>query len=373
MEKYIFKNGKKMKYGYTTGSCAAAAAKASALMLKNKEKIDEVEIETPKGWNLKIKICDSEFNDKRALCSVVKDGGDDPDVTSGLKIFAEVTSIEKEEVKIIGGPGIGKITREGLSLKVGEWAINPTPKKMILKELRKVLPLGGYRVKFWIPKGKTVAKKTFNPKLGIDGGISIIGTSGIVEPMSEEAFKDSIRLEMKMAMINKKNKAIFTFGNYGLNFCKKCGIKEKNIIKTSNFVGDMLDEAVDYGISEILIVGHIGKLIKIAGGIFNTHSKVADCRMEILSAYIGLNGGNKQVIKKIMEANTTEESVRILKNQEQINYNIVYEDIVNIIKNKCMNRIQNKIDIEIIMFSQSEGILGKTRKAGERMEMFIEK
>jgi cobalt-precorrin-5B (C1)-methyltransferase len=197
MERYVLKNGKKLRYGYTTGSCAAAAAKASAIMLKSKEKINEVEIDTPKGWNLKIQIHDADFNDKKASCSVVKDSGDDPDVTNGLKIFAEVASTGRKNIKIIGGKGIGKVTKEGLSLEPGEWAINPTPRKMILEEIRKIFPKGGYIIKLWIPKGEEVAKKTFNPKLGIEGGISIIGTSGIVEPMSEEAFKESIRLEMK--------------------------------------------------------------------------------------------------------------------------------------------------------------------------------
>lgn len=373
MERYVLKNGKKLRYGYTTGSCAAAAAKASAIMLKSKGKIDEVEIDTPKGWNLKIQIHDSDFNGKKASCSVVKDSGDDPDVTNGLKIFAEVTSTGRKNIEIIGGKGIGKVTKEGLSLEPGEWAINPTPRKMILEAIRKIFPKGGYRVKLWIPKGEEVAKKTFNPRLGIEGGISIIGTSGIVEPMSEEAFKESIRLEMKMAMANKKQEIIFTFGNYGINFCKKNGINEKNIIKTSNFLGDMLDEAVEYGIKEILIVGHIGKLVKVCGGIFNTHSKVADCRMEILAAYTGINGGDKKLIKNIMESNTTEDSVRILKSQKQVNSGVVYEDIVNVIKNKCTKRIHNKINIEVVMFSQIEGILGMTIKAGERMERFSEK
>ena len=191
--------------------------------------------------------------------------------------------------------------------------------------------------------------------------------------MSEEAFKESIKLEMKISMQDKRESMIFCFGNYGVNFCKKRGIDENNIIKTSNFIGDILDEAVNFKIKKVLIVGHVGKLIKVAGGIFNTHSKMADSRMEILSAYTALNGGNRYLIKRIMESNTTEEAVEILQNQKQINFEVIFKEIAEVVKLKCEKRIYNKIDIEVVIFSQKKGILGMTTKAGERMVGFNEK
>lgn len=372
MERYKIVKGKKLKFGYTTGSSAAAAAKASAIMLKSQSIINYVDLDTPKGWRLKLKVEEQEYDENSATAAVKKDAGDDPDITDGIKIFAKISFIEEKVLKITGGEGVGKITKDGLSVPVGDYAINPVPKKMIEKELKKIFPECGVRVKIWIPEGEEIAKKTFNPRLGIIGGISVIGTSGIVEPMSEEAFKESIKLEMKMFIKNNKHRVIFTFGNYGINFCKDKGIKDKNIIKTSNFIGDMLDEALYYGISEILIVGHIGKLIKVAGGIFNTHSKIADCRMEILSAHTGLLGGNKNILKQIMESNTTEEGVEVLQNQKQIDCKIVFNEIVEAVKSKCEKRVYNKIEIEVVMFSQKKGILGMTKKAGERMDRYNE-
>lgn len=373
MERYKIVKGKKLRYGYTTGSCAAAAAKASAIMLQTQKNINYIDLDTPKGWRLKLKVEEQEYDENSAAAAIIKYAGDDPDITDGIKIFAKISFIKEKVLEITGGKGVGKITKNGLSVPVGEYAINPIPKKMIEKELKKIFPECGIRVKIWIPEGEKIAKKTFNPRLGIMGGISVIGTSGIVEPMSEEAFKESIRLEMKMFTKNNKHKVIFTFGNYGINFCKNRGIKDKNIIKTSNFIGDMLDEALYYGINEILIVGHIGKLIKVAGGIFNTHSKIADCRMEILAAYAGLGGGNKKILKQIMESNTTEEGVEVLQNQKQIDCNIVFNEIVEAVKSKCKKRVYNKIDIEVVMFSQKKGVLGMTKKAGKRMVRYNEK
>jgi len=373
MEKYIYRNGKKLKYGYTTGSCAAAASKAASIMLLKQETVDFVEIETPKGWKVRVKVEDIEIKERYAVCSVTKDSGDDPDVTDGIKIFSKVSFREDKKIEIQGGIGVGKITKEGLSIPVGDWAINPVPRNMIKKEISSIFPQKGLKVKLWIPEGENIAKKTFNSRLGIIGGISIIGTSGIVEPMSEEAFKESIKLEMKISMQDKRESMIFCFGNYGVNFCKKRGIDENNIIKTSNFIGDILDEAVNFKIKKVLIVGHVGKLIKVAGGIFNTHSKMADSRMEILSAYTALNGGNRYLIKRIMESNTTEEAVEILQNQKQINFEVIFKEIAEVVKLKCEKRIYNKIDIEVVIFSQKKGILGMTTKAGERMVGFNEK
>ncbi|MDW7668117.1 MAG: cobalt-precorrin-5B (C(1))-methyltransferase CbiD [Bacillota bacterium] len=370
MERYKIVKGKKLRYGYTTGSCAAAAAKASAKMLRTQKNINYIDLDTPKGWRLKLKVEEQEYDENSAAAAIIKDAGDDPDITDGIKIFAKVSFIKEKTLEITGGIGVGKITKDGLSVPVGEYAINTIPKKMIENELKKIFPENGLRVEIWIPEGEKIAKKTFNPRLGIIGGISVIGTSGIVEPMSEEAFKESIKLEMKMFMKSNRSQVIFTFGNYGINFCKERGIKDKNIIKTSNFIGDMLDEALNYEIKEILIIGHIGKLIKVAGSIFNTHSKIADCRMEILAAYTGIRGGNKKILNQIMKSNTTEEGVEVLKNQKQIDCKIVFNEIVEAVKSRCEKRVYNKIDIEVVMFSQKRGLLGMTKKAKERMIKF---
>lgn len=359
-EHFIYKNGKKLKYGYTTGSCATAAAKAATIILLTGKTIDTIKIATPKGWDLILQVIDIHRTKDTVSCTIVKDGGDDPDITSGLKIIATVKKNSNGEINISGGKGVGIVTKKGLGIEIGKSAINKTPLKTIHDEVLSITKgKTGIDVEISVPKGEEIAKKTLNGKLGIIGGISIIGTSGIVEPMSEEAFKDSLAVELKMAVSEGEKKVVFVPGNYGIDFCKANKINDNVILRTSNFIGFMLEKACEYGIEEIILVGHIGKLIKVAGGIFHTHSKMADARMEILVAHLVEMGAATSFLQKILHSNTTEEAVGYIVDTK---YEKVFELIVQSIKRKCQERVYGKLSVEVILFSSEIGELAHTQK-----------
>lgn len=277
-----------MRYGFTTGSCAAAASKAAAYMLLTGKRKNEITIETPKGISYTAQLVDINRNENEVSCAVKKDGGDDPDITTGAYIYAKVSYRESsgQKIEIDGGTGVGRVTKPGLDQPVGNAAINHVPRQMIEKEVMQVCRLvdyqGSLRIEISVPDGEKLAGQTFNPRLGIAGGISILGTSGIVEPMSNQAIIDTIRIELNQRRIQGFDYVAVSPGNYGLDFMKKTyGYDLDRSVKCSNFIGDTIDMAVELGFQKLLLTGHIGKLIKVAGGIMNTHSKEADCRMEL--------------------------------------------------------------------------------------------
>ncbi len=369
LDKYIIKNGKKLRYGYTTGSCATGASKAATLMLLEGNRLEQVTIDTPKGWQLNLSIHDIVMEGNGVCCSVIKDGGDDPDATNGLKIHSCVKWREDQQIVIDGGIGVGRITKAGLPMKVGMAAINPVPRQMIEKEVRSVIGENrGVDIKIFVPNGEEIAEKTFNPRLGIVGGISILGTSGIVEPMSEEAFKESLAIELSMLKEDGVKKLVMVPGNYGRDLAREhFSIDDKYIFKTSNFIGFMLDEAMEKGIEKILLIGHVGKIVKVAGGIFHTHSKIADGRLETITAHLALMGASVEELKKIMDSNTTEEAVKwILK----FGYESVFNTLAKTITEKCCQRTYHQIEIGSVIFSMEEGVLGICPKGKRLLEEF---
>ncbi len=366
LNKWTEKKGKKLRYGYTTGSCAAAVAKAAVISLITQDKTAEVSIETPYGWVLQLEVHGSDVNKDEASCYVIKDSGDDPDITNGIHIYGKAQWIDAG-IKIKAGQGIGVVTKKGLSVPIGEPAINPVPMEMIKKEVRAVLPKDkGVVITLWVPEGEAIAKKTFNPRLGIQGGISIIGTTGIVEPMSQEALKDSLRLEMKILKEQGCKAIIFTPGNYGVNYLKDQKVCLDSMVKISNFVGDCLDDAVALAFEKILIVGHCGKLTKLAAGVFQTHSQYGDGRLETIAAYGALAGISKDEIERILCANTTDEAIEILGK----NRFFVFEKIAERAKHNCQLRTQGKINIEVIIFSNVYGFLGQSRGGANLLATF---
>lgn len=371
LEKYVVKDGKKMRYGYTTGSCAAAASKAAAYMALTNKTIDKIDIETPKGWNLTLDVIEPaiEIKGQTAFCFIKKDAGDDPDITHGILIGARVEIIDTPEIIINGGKGVGKVTKPGLYVAVGQPAINPVPQKMIHTEVLKVLPADkGAIITITVPEGEAIAKKTFNPKLGILGGISILGTSGIVEPMSDEAFKESLAIELRMAVKNGLDKAVLVPGNYGEeNAVKLFGIHKSNILKTSNFIGFMLDKCIEEKIEKVLLIGHIGKLVKLAGGIFNTHSRVADGRLEIIAANLALQGASREVIEKIFECVTTEGAVDVI---EEYAFDEIYKVLCQKAEERCLAYTHGELEVGVIMFSMGKGLLAVGDKANDILEEF---
>ena len=369
MEEYVYINGKKYRRGYTTGACAAGAAKAGAAMLLTQTKVEYIDIDTPKGVRLKLKIDDVTLDQKYVKCAIQKDGGDDIDATHKAYIYATVKFNDNGEIKILGGVGVGVVTKKGLGLEIGGPAINKTPREMILKEVKEVLGVQGADVLIEVPEGEEIAKRTFNPRLGIIGGISIIGTTGIVEPMSDEGWKKSLSLELEMKKQQGMSRVIFVSGNHGEKFAKEIlGLDQGSIVRTSNFLGYMLEEAKRIGYKEILLIGHLGKYIKLAAGIFNTHSHVADARSEILVANLALMGAPLTMLQEVSACVTTEEAMDIITHH-------CYEEVYTMIAKKCKKRTDMYLNVEdirteVIIFSLDGTLLGKSEKADELMEVF---
>ncbi len=316
-EHYIEKDGKRLRFGYTTGTCAAAAAKAAAILLFTGKAPETVPIHTPKGIDLTLSVLEPVAGDGFASCAIQKDSGDDPDVTNGVLVYARVMFDPKPGIRIDGGIGVGRVTKPGLKQAIGEAAINPVPRGMIRQAVEEIAEeyecANGLSVVISIPMGVALAEKTFNPRLGIEGGISILGTSGIVEPMSEDALKDSIALEIKQRKALGDTLLILTPGNYGADFLKEqYGVADERIVKCSNYIGDALDTAAETGFSKVLLTGHIGKLIKLSGGIFNTHSKLGDHRAELMAAAAKAAGADETIQNAMFDCVTTDEMLRVL-------------------------------------------------------------
>lgn len=365
MELYVEKAGRRLRLGYTTGSCAAAAAKAAAWMLLSGRRKETVSLLTPKGIVLKLAVREIAIEEDAVSCAVVKDGGDDPDVTDGALIFAAVSKTGESGILIDGGTGIGRVTKPGLDQPPGAAAINSVPRQMIRENVREVCRLfdytGGLSVIISAPEGQTLAAKTFNPRLGIKGGISILGTTGIVEPMSEQALVDTLRVELRQRRVAGASYALLTPGNYGEAFIgNTLGLCPKTAVMTSNFIGDALDICRQLGFAGVLLVGHIGKLVKLAGGMFNTHSKYGDCRMDILAAQAAACGLWPEGAARVLECATCDDALRILKEEK------VYEETLRRLIRRIGRLMALKADgmqTGVVLFSKVWGNLGETDNA----------
>ncbi len=367
-----------MRYGFTTGSCATAAAKASLFMLLSGGRKEEITIITPKGISFTAQLCDIVREQTWVSCAVQKDGGDDPDITTGAMIQAKVWVEEGQtdtlSIHIDGGKGVGRVTKPGLDQPVGNAAINHVPREMIERELTEVARLfdfhGEIYVEVSVPTGEELAEKTFNPRLGIVGGISILGTSGIVEPMSSQALIETIRVESRQRKALGYEILAVSPGNYGLDFMKSLGYDLEQSVKCSNFIGDTIDIAAELGFTSLLLTGHIGKLVKVAGGIMNTHSKEGDCRMEILAAAAMRAKAEYAVCQEILEAVTTEEGIRILKDAGMVEP--VMQLLIEKMKFFLEKRAAGRIQIELMVYANDYGLLGETEGARELLSQLKE-
>ena len=380
----VWKDQKQLRRGYTTGSCSAAAAKAAAGMLLGKEELKTVSLKTPAGLILYLEVEEIQRTEASVSCAIRKDSGDDPDVTNGALVFATVSTDKAEFLKekdknwfederglyLTGGEGVGRVTRKGLEQKPGQAAINWVPRDMIFSAVAEQKERYHFHeplyIEISVPKGAEIAERTFNPRLGIEGGISILGTSGIVEPMSEKALLDTILLEMKMLRDSGHRYCYVVPGNYGSDFLtEQLGYDPAMAVKCSNYIGDTLDLAVQLGMEGILLVGHIGKLVKVAAGVMNTHSRQADCRMEVLASHGAMAGLGQEQVKKIMNCITTTEALEILREAG------VLEDVMVSVMGKMeqalIHRAGKQLKLGVIMFSDGE-ILGKAGKVTEILE-----
>lgn len=373
-EQYIYRGGQKLRCGYTTGSCAAAASGAAAEMLISGEISEFSEIMTPKGVPLKLEVLDATISTDYAKCAIKKDSGDDPDITNGILVYAKVSRIS-DGVEIVGGEGIGKVTKAGLDQPIGEAAINSVPRKMIAAAVEKVAEMydyhGGFRIEISVPNGEEIAKKTYNPRMGIEGGISIIGTSGIVEPMSNSALIDTIRLEERMRKAEGHNALLLTLGNYSENFIQKSmPFALEKSVKCSNFIGEAIESALEYGFENILIIGHIGKLVKLGAGIMNTHSAQADGRMDVLVTCGVLAGAESEVLRNIPECATVDAALDILKEHGYMEKTL--EILAKRAEYYLDAKVKNAVKIGAVMFSDKHGITVETSRACELIEIISE-
>ena len=401
MEEYLVKDGKRLRLGYTTGSCAAAAAKAAAWMLLTGRRKESIRLQTPKGIELNLKVLDIQMLADETRCAIRKDSGDDPDVTRGTLIFAAVrksatpgvtidggddpdvtdgalicaqVALTAQGICIDGGEGVGRVTRPGLNQPVGAAAINSVPRQMIEENVREVCALvgydGGLDVTISAPEGEALAKKTFNPRLGIEGGISILGTTGIVEPMSEQALLDTIRVELRQRRENGADYILLAPGNYGADYIRDfIGLDPKTAVLTSNFIGDSLEFCKEFGFHGALLIGHIGKFVKLAGGMWNTHSKFGDCRMEIIASHSAALGLRAERTEEILHCATCDDALRILDEEG--------------LKDAFLVRLGQRIGTMLgyksgelqsgaILFSKEYGFLCETEGAEELLEQIRE-
>ena len=408
MDRYIVKDDKKLRYGYTTGSCAAGAAKAAAFMLVSGGTVHHIKLMTPKGYDLLLEIEDIVREDGAVSCAVRKDSGDDPDVTNGALVYARVEMTDKPGVMIDGGTGVGRVTKPGLDQPVGSAAINSTPRRMIAeavmeavreaKEARKAASRtdellgpecgggapdaaggqteGGFSVIISIPEGEALAAKTFNPKLGIVGGISVLGTTGIVEPMSDDALKATIEVEISVR--SKEGWPILPVapGNYGQTFMMETyGFPIDMAVASSNFIAETIEMAADAGFERLLFTGHIGKLVKVAGGVRNTHSRYGDRRMEIMTSVAADHlpeaeppADLSELAPRIADCVSTDEAIRVLKEYGDVFTESILSDMTERVRHQMEVWSGGRLKVEVVMFSNVYGELGRTSGAEAYME-----
>lgn len=353
---------KELRCGYTTGSCAAGAAKAAAMALVQGLFVQEVNISLPDGGPLTLPVAQVELAEGVARATVIKDAGDDPDVTHGLAIVAEV-SLQGQNISITGGQGVGRVTKPGLAVPVGQAAINPVPLQMITREVREVVGTqGGALVVIHVPQGKSVAQRTMNPRLGILGGISILGTTGIVRPMSEEAYRRSLVPQLDQALALGYHRLVLTPGNLGVRKAKELGLPADAIVETSNFIGTMLEECAQRPVQSVLLFGHLGKLVKVAAGIFHTLGKLADGRRETIAAHAALLGAERAVIAQLMQMNTAEEAVGILQAQ---GLGQVFDQLAAAASLRAGQYVGEAFQIGTLMYSLSGEVVGMDANARE--------
>ena len=370
----VFRDGKKLRCGFTTGSCAAAASAAAVEMLLTGKPVEQTRILTPGGVPYMPDIEDISITSDAVSCAVRKDGGDDPDVTSGLLIYARVEKTA-EGIVIGGGEGVGRVTKEGLDQPVGASAINSVPRRMMTEAVSRVCRQyhydGGIRITVYVPDGEEIARKTYNPRMGIEGGISIIGTTGIVEPMSSAALIDTIRLEERMRRAEGKHYLLLTVGNYSKSFlAEQMPFLLDRSVTCSNFIGEAIDAALAYAFRGILIIGHIGKLVKLGAGIMNTHSAQADGRMDVLVTCGVLAGGNAADLREIPECATVDAALGLLDKAG------IRQKTTDILMRKAQYYLDAKVkggaEIGAVMFSYQYGFIGQTAAASHLIEKITE-
>lgn len=371
LEHYLPVGKQRLRCGYTTGTCAAAASRAAAELLLTGTAPASVLVETPVGIPVEVEVEQAYLTEESACCAVRKDAGDDPDVTDGLLVMSEVRR-QKRGWTIQGGEGVGRVTRPGLDQPPGESAINSVPRRMMTEQLRSAAEEAGYTgglcVTISIPEGRALAEKTFNPRLGIEGGLSILGTTGIVSPMSEAALVNTLRTELDQRRAEGVRDLLLSPGSYGAAFCRTAlGLELKPSVQCSNYIGEALDHAALLGFRSLLLVGHVGKLVKCAAGVMNTHSRVADARLETLAAHAAVNGASRENVAYIMASATTDAALELLQKVGLLDATM--DSVTRALGCQLRRRAGEHLRVEAVVFSNRFGLLGQTDGALELLEL----
>ncbi|MDI1496018.1 MAG: cobalt-precorrin-6A synthase [Cenarchaeum symbiont of Oopsacas minuta] len=353
---------KTLRTGFTTGTCATAGAKAGILAIKEQKSIDTVDVLLPRGTVAKIKIMRCEFDDASATCTVIKDGGDDPDVTHGAEIITKVILDRKSNgIQIHGGKGVGKVTKPGLGLEIDTHAINPIPQKMIKQNVqdagKELLHNTGVLITISVPKGEEIAVKTDNPRLGIIGGISILGTSGIVTPFSTASYAAAIRQNIEVARAMNEDTVVLTTGGrseeYAMNIIK---LEDHCFVQMGDFSGYAVRECAKNGITIAYVMGFVGKLAKMAAGIKQTHVKGSKVDMEMLAEIAQKCGANEKTIKTIRKANTARHVLEIVQGDKIKGF---FDKICHMVQDRMVEHSDDKVEIRVILFDFDGTVLGR--------------
>ena len=372
LEHYVMTGTKRLRCGYTTGSCAAMAAGAATTGLLTGTIPQRAQIKTPAGIAVEADVLEAAILDDgaRAVAAVRKDGGDDVDATDGMLVFAEVSFADAAAATVVvdGGGGIGRVTKPGLDQPVGNAAINSTPRQMIAEQVVRARDAAGstraLAVTIFAPEGARIGAKTFNPHMGIEGGISILGTTGIVWPRSITALIDSIKLEIRQNAALGRKDLVLMPGNYGKAFFDATPeLAGFSHVEYANYLGEALDACATEGFERVLVVGHSGKLAKVAGGIMDTHSRTADCRCEIICAHAACAGASTAVARELMDCSTTDACLDVLQREGLLAD--VCDSLMEAIGEHVCRRAAGAFEVEAIMFSKQHGELGRTAGAND--------
>ena len=356
---------KKLRTGYTTGSSATAASKAALLSIIKQQKIEEIEITLPKKTTIKIPVNSCQFEKNKAKCSVIKDGGDDPDVTHGAEIIVELTFNEnKNQIEIDGGEGVGIVTKPGLGLEINKPAINPVPKKMITENLQEIgndiLNEKGIRVVISVPKGKELGPKTDNPRIGIKDGISILGTSGIVIPFSTASYAASIRQNLDVSIAMGNDTVVLTTGGRSEDYAKRIvDLPEHCFVQMGDFSGYTIQQCGKKNIKKAYVVGFIGKLAKMAAGVKQTHVKGSKVDMNFLAELARKVNADEKIIDSIKKANTARHVSEII---QENNVEGFFELICAEVYRHMRKHSEEKVPIDVILFDFEGNILAREPK-----------
>ena len=354
-----------LRTGYTTGTCAAAATKAALSALVSGNKLPKVNVSLPKDKHIVIDIAWIKFVDERSVtASVIKDGGDDPDVTNGAEIWSTVSLLESSnKIMIDGGIGVGRVTKPGLGLEIGKAAINPTPLKMINQAIGEILEKQqknryGLSILISVPKGEEIAKRTDNPRLGIIGGISILGTTGIVIPYSTASFAASIRQSIDVSIAMGSDSVILTTGGRSEDFARSIfgnSIADHAYIQIGDFIGFSIKQCAIKKIKKAYVIGFIGKLTKMAMGVKQTHVKGSNVDMNFLATLANRCGANNELVKKIKLANTARHVGELI---DQSGLSMFYDVLCEEVYNHLSKDSPSDLQIKIILLDFTGKVIG---------------